>query len=131
MKSTVRPVRFPEDLDRDIAAEIARTNENRRAEPFDFSTWVRTACREKLAHSRRSRKGKASSTSSISSTSLPTPATTLAPLTISPAVSPTMPPAMVLDCSPHLPNGDCGGSLLLCTSDETTAAPMSESSNPA
>lgn len=57
--STIKPIRFEDDLLAAIAAEIERTNSRRKGRPFKFSQWVRQACIDKLKHSARSRGASA------------------------------------------------------------------------
>lgn len=48
-------VRFEPELLALVSAEVDRTNEKRRDQPFTLSAWLRQAAIDKLRHSARSR----------------------------------------------------------------------------
>ena len=59
--SRICPIRLPEDFHREVLDTIARVNKTRCEEPFDLSTFIRVALREKIAKYARGskpRKGK-------------------------------------------------------------------------
>lgn len=57
--SKVTPIRIDASLREQIILAIAKSNLRRRDMPRSLSDWIRDACREKLAHLKRSnKKGK-------------------------------------------------------------------------
>lgn len=60
--SKVVPVRIPNDLMEEIRRALNERKDARTMKPINFSTWVRQAIREKIAHARRSRARRAPKT---------------------------------------------------------------------
>lgn len=59
--SRITPIRLPEELRTQVLATIERVNRTRSEEPFDLSSFIRVALREKIAKYARGnvkRKGK-------------------------------------------------------------------------
>lgn len=56
MPSKVIPVRLGDELLAQVEAELRKRNEYPTATEWNLSDWIRAACREKLAHAKRSRK---------------------------------------------------------------------------
>jgi hypothetical protein len=54
--SPIKPIRFSESLLEEIMGALKSANRSRQQEEYDFSEWVRQACREKLGHLARSKK---------------------------------------------------------------------------
>jgi len=53
--SRIVPVRIPDDLFVRMLCQIEATNERRKQEPFDVSSFIRQALEDKLDHCSRSR----------------------------------------------------------------------------
>jgi len=53
--SKIVPVRIPDDLFVRMINQIGTTNERRKEEPFDVSSFIRQAIEDKLDHCSRSR----------------------------------------------------------------------------
>jgi len=58
--SKVVPVRIPDELYIRMIAQIDKTNERRKEEEFDVSSFIRKAIEDKLDHANRSRCWRAS-----------------------------------------------------------------------
>lgn len=51
-------LRIPDAELQQVLACIDRANEYRRGEPYDLTSWILAAIREKMAHGKRSRRSR-------------------------------------------------------------------------